>query len=271
MNRTTARAAAAAALAALTFGPVATALPATAAPVSTVVHAKPGASYYIDAWTKTDTAVAGETVVTVRGRVWRRAAGERVVLQQRVGAKKKWVATGKAKIKRNGTYKVTDKPTTPGAREYRVVKPRSKGSPRGISQRMPVQVYRWESLVFRVSGPRENLDATAVHIGAEHYSRSLASRTAGAPASVEYTLGRTCTTMRSTYALTDASATGSSGAVTVSADGKVLASHSLAIGTIVADEELDLTGVYRIKLVLDTSAEPVAQAALATPEVLCTR
>ena len=154
---------------------------------------------------------------------------------------------------------------------YRVVKPRSKGINRGVSKKLSVQVYRWEPLVFRTTGPLENIDATSVQIGAKYYSRSLASRTAGAPASVEYTLGRKCTTMRSTYALTDASATGSSGAVTVLADGEVLASHSLAIGTIVADEELDLTGVFRIKLVLDTSAEPAAQAALASPEVLCTR
>ena len=154
---------------------------------------------------------------------------------------------------------------------YRVVKPRSKGINRGVSKKLSVQVYRWEPLVFRTTGPLENIDATSVQIGAKYYSRSLASRTAGTPASVEYTLGRTCTTMRSTYALTDASATGSSGAVTVLADGEVLASHSLAIGTIVADEELDLTGVFRIKLVLDTSAEPAAQAALASPEVLCTR
>ena len=93
----------------------------------------------------------------------------------------------------------------------------------------------------------------------------------GTAATTEYTLGRKCTALRATYALTDSSATGSSGAVTVTADGKQVAAHSLAVGTIVADEELDLTGVFRLKLDASTSATPAATAAVATPEVLCTR
>ena len=77
--------------------------------------------------------------------------------------------------------------------------------------------------------------------------------------------------LRATYALTDSSATGSSGAVTVCADGAVLATHPLAVGTVVADEVLDLTGRLPPQVRPTTTATPAAIAAVATPEVLCTR
>jgi hypothetical protein len=59
--------------------------------------------------------------------------------------------------------------------------------------------------------------------------------------------------------------------VTVSADGAVLANHSLSVGTVVVDEVLDVSDVFRLKVDLATSATPAAVAAVATPEVLCTR
>jgi hypothetical protein len=116
-----------------------------------------------------------------------------------------------------------------------------------------------------------NVAPAGVLIGAEYFGQSLATTVAGTPSSVEYTLGRKCTDLRATYALTDSSATGSSGAVTVSADGAVLANHSLSVGTVVVDEVLDVSDVFRLKVDLATSATPAAIAAVATPEVLCTR
>ena len=94
---------------------------------------------------------------------------------------------------------------------------------------------------------------------------------AGTPSSREYTLGRKCIEMRASYALTDESASGATGLVAVSADGTVLASHALAVGSLVADETLDLTDVFRLKIDATTSATPAATVAVATPEVLCTR
>ena len=108
-------------------------------------------------------------------------------------------------------------------------------------------------------------------IGTEYYSASLATTTPGTAATDRVHPRSQVPALRATYALTDSSLTGSSGAVTVSADGKTLATHPLAVGTIVADEELDLTGVFRLKLDATTTATPTATAAVATPEVLCTR
>ena len=116
-----------------------------------------------------------------------------------------------------------------------------------------------------------NFEARGVTIGTEYFGPSLATVTAGTPSTIEFTLGRKCTELRTTYALTDDSASGSSGAVTLTADGAVLAAHPLAVGTIVADETVDLTDVFRIKFDATTSATPAATVAVADPEVLCTR
>ena len=59
--------------------------------------------------------------------------------------------------------------------------------------------------------------------------------------------------------------------MTVTADGKVLASHSLSVGTVVADQVLDISDTFRLKIDASTTATPAAVAAVATPEVLCTR
>ncbi len=251
MNRITALAA----TVALAAGSLALAPPAQAAPAKANL----------------EVAVAKEDTVKVKGRVTPKAAGEKVVLQQRVGNKKSWKSTGNAKIKKNGTYVLKDTPSTQGSREYRVLKPASKGLKKGYSKALAVEVYKWEKLVYRLSGPRVNVEPTGVLIGAEYYGQSLATTTSGTPSSVEYTLGRKCTDLRATYALTDSSATGSSGAVIVSADGAVLASHPLSVGTVIADEVLDVSDVFRLKVDLSTSAPPAAVAAVATPEVLCTR
>ncbi len=219
----------------------------------------------------TDIAIAKETTVKVKGRVTPKAAGQKVVLQQRVGNKKSWVVTGKAKVKANGTYKLTDKPSTPGSREYRVLKPGSKGFAKGFSKPVEVEVYRWEKLGYRTFAGT-GFTGQGVTIGTEYYGASLATTTPGTPATAEFTLGRKCISMRATYALTDSSLTGSSGAVTVSADGSG-PRHALAVGRhdrrrrgARPDRRLPAQARRHAR-----SATPAATAAVATPEVLCTR
>jgi hypothetical protein len=262
MNRITALAATAA-LAASTL--------ALAAPTQAVPAAKAKApAYQVTANVNKDVAIAKETLIKVKGRVTPKASGQKVVLQQRVGNKKRWVVTGNAKVKANGTYKLTDTPSTPGARQYRVLKPGSNGLAKGFSAPVDVEVYRWQKIGFGTYAGG-GFTSQGVTIGTDYYTASLATTTPGTAATAEFTLGRKCTALRATYALTDSSLTGSSGAITVTADGKQLAAHSLAVGTIVADEELDLTGVFRLKFDASTTATPAATAAIATPEVLCTR
>lgn len=261
-----------AATTALALSPLALAATTTQAQAApaTKVSAMAG-SYSVSAKANLTVAVAREDKVKVTGRVSPRAVGQKVILQQRVGTKKSWKQTGTARIKRNGTYVVKDKPTTPGTRQYRVVKPASAGIRKGTSKPVTVVVYRWEKLGHRLYGPKTNVDVTSATIATDYYDWSLVTVAAGTPASIEYTLGRKCLELRSTYALTDASASGSSGAITVSTDGTVRATHSLAVGTVVADQVIDISGAFRLRFDLATSAVPAAVAAVATPEVLCTR
>lgn len=250
------------ATAALALSPMALATTTHAAP------AKAGA-YTVTAQINKTLAIGKETTLKVRGRVTPKAAGEKVVLQQRVG-RKTWKATGSSQVKANGTYVLKDDPSTPGSRQYRVLKPGSNGIAKGFSKTLDVEVYSWQKLTSRTP-VATNVVPTGVTIATEYFSRSLATQVSGTPASIEYTLGRKCLELRASYALTDQSPTGSTGSVSVAADGAVLASHPLAIGTIVADESLDLTDAFRLKLDLSTSATPAAIAAVANPEVLCTR
>lgn len=258
MNRITALAA----TVALTAGSLALTAPTQAAPAR---------AYKVTARANLEVAVAEEDTVKVRGRVMPKAAGQKVVLQQRVGENPKWKRTGTAKVRRNGTYLLEDRPTTPGSREYRVLKPATGAVKKGYSKPVAVEVYRWQKLATRRVGPSENISTTSVYIGAGLATRSLVNIEPGVPASVEYTLGRKCVELRARYALTDQAATGSSGEISVSADGAVRTTHSLAVGTIVDDEPLDVSDVFRLKIDISTTATPAAYAAVATPEVLCTR
>lgn len=258
MNRFTALVA----TATLAASTLALAAPTTAAPAKAT-------AYTVTANINKTVAIGKETTLKVKGKVTPKAAGQKVVLQQRVGNKKSWKATGTSKVKANGTYVLKDVPSTPGKREYRVVKGASNGFAKGISKSLAVEVYSWSKLGYRSPGPIANLQVTGATIATEYYTASLVTQTAATPSSVEYTLGRKCLQLRATYALTDQSASGSTGSVVLTADGAVRANHALSVGTIVADEVVDIKDAFRIKLDLATTTG--AQAAVATPEVLCTR
>ncbi len=260
MNRFTALVASAT----LAASTLALAAPTTAAPARAT-------AYKVTAKINETVAISKETTLKVRGRVAPKAVGQKVVLQQRVGNKKTWKATGTARIKANGTYVLKDDPSTPGKREYRVVKPASNGFAKGISPALAVQVYGWSKLGYRAPGPASNVTVTGASIATDFYSPSLVSTVSGPPSSIEYTLGRKCLSLRASYALTDQSATGSTGSVVVSTDGAVRANHALTVGALVADEVIDLKDVYRIKFEMTSSATPAAVTAVAEPEVLCTR
>ena len=260
MNRFTALVA----TATLAAGTLSLAAPTAAAPAKAT-------AYKVTAKINETVAIGKETTLKVRGRVTPKAAGQKVILQQRVLPKRTWKATGTAKIRSTGTYVLKDVPSTPGKREYRVVKPASNGFAKGISQALSVQVYAWSKLGYRAPGPASNVTVTGATIATDYYSPSLVSTVSGTPSSIEYTLGRKCLSLRASYALTDQSATNSSGSVVVSTDGAVRANHALTVGALVADEVIDLKNVYRIKFDLTSSATPAAVTAVAEPEVLCTR
>lgn len=227
------------------------------------------ATYKVSAKINKTDVVSGEDTVKITGRVTPKAAGQKVVLQQRREGRQRWQKSGTATVKKSGRFVLKDEPGTRGVRYYRVVKSASKGYRLGTSKELQLNVWGWEPLGYRVMGANEGVVVGNPTIAADWMSMSLSTKTAGTSGFVEYTLGDECRLLRATYALTDASATGATGSVSVSLDGVVKTTHALAVGTVIRDEELDLTDVFRIRFDLASNPGPDAFAAIGTPQVLC--
>ena len=228
------------------------------------------AAYTVKAKVNKDVVTVGEDVVKVRGKVTPRAAGTKVVLQQRLEGRKTWAVSSKGKVKRNGTYLLKDEPSVAGTREYRVLKPAGQGIGKGTSKVLAVEVYKWELLGRRAPGAMANVHTlTTSTIGTREYWPSLVATTPGAPAYVEFTLGRLCTGLRTTYALDDTSATGATGAVKLIVDGATKVDQGLVVGQVV-ESATDLTGAFRLRYELTSNASPISWPVVASPEVRCT-
>ena len=244
-------------------GPTATAAPSAS-------DARAAAPYAVSAKINRAEVVAGEDTVRITGRVRPAAAGKPVVLQQRAEGSKRWKKSGTAKVKATGRFVLKDDPSSPGVRFYRVLKPAGNGLAAGRSRELKLSVWAWGRLAYRPAGANAGIVRnTTTYFGTEAFRSSLVTETAGTPGFVEYTLGRKCRTLRATYALTDDSATGATGAVTVTVDGTAKATHALSTGVIAEDRTVDITGAFRLRFDAVASAAPAGSAAIGTPEVLC--
>ena len=112
---------------------------------------------------------------------------------------------------------------------------------------------------------------TTATIATEPFGTSIVTAKPGTPSSIEYTLGKKCLKLRSSYALTDSTATGGTGTVALKVDGKVAFASGLVLGQLIEDHEVNITDAFRISYELVSSAAPDAYAAAASPEVLCTK
>ncbi|WP_107767780.1 hypothetical protein [Nocardioides terrigena] len=268
MHRTTTTLVSLAAAAVMVAGPLA--LTTTTAQAADTAERR-AAAYTVKAKVNKDVVTVGEDVVKVRGKVTPRAAGAKVVLQQRLDGKTKWAVSTKAKVKRNGTFLLKDEPSVAGTREYRVLKPKSQGIRKGTSKVLSVEVYRWESLSGQPAGANANISAYGTaRIGTKVYSPSLMATNPSASGYVEYTLGRLCTDLRTTYALDDSSESGSTGAVKLLVDGVTKVDQGLVVGQVV-ESTTDLTDAFRLRYELASSATPVGRTVVGTPEIRCTK
>lgn len=227
------------------------------------------APYKVSAKINHSVAIVGKDTIKVRGKVTPRAAGQKVILQQRMEDNKKWAFSSKAKIKKSGRYLLKDNPTAKGTRYYRVLKPGGHGVKKGTSEQLQVQVYKWESLVGDFLGPTQNATVGYAFVAGGGHQSSASTDVAGTPTSLEFTLGRNCTTLLTDYALNDRSASGATGSVTVTTDGVVKDTLALALGRTVAMES-DLSGVYRLRLDLGSNLTPASYVSMLYPRILCT-
>ena len=250
---------------------IATPLVATTATASDATAERRAPAYSVTAKINKTTAIAKEDVVKIRGKVSPRAAGDKVVLQQRMEGKKSWSVSGRAKIKANGRFLLKDEPRAVGTRFYRVLKPALGKTKKGVSKELELVVYGWEKLGYRLRGPATNVFVNTAVIATDSFPASIVTAEPGTPGSIEYTLGKKCLKLRSSYALTDASESGSTGTVSLKVDGQVAFASSLTLGNAIEDHEVDITDAFRISYELTSSAAPKGQVAAATPEVLCTK
>jgi hypothetical protein len=213
--------------------------------------------------------VADEDAVRITGKVKPKAAGQKVLLQQRPEGSKRWRKSGTARIKASGRFVLEDEPDSAGVRYYRVVKPASDGMKTGTSRELRLEVWAWSPLTSWPAGDNSGVSlGSTTSFGTVPFGHSVLLQAAGTPGHVEYTLGRKVRALRATYALTDGSATGASGSVTVSVDRVGVVTHTLTTGTVVEDHVIDLTDAFRIRFDLTGSATPAGLAAIGNPEVL---
>lgn len=246
---------------------------ATASDDTTAARQAPSA-YSVTASISKSTAIAKEDTVKIRGSVRPSAAGQKVVLQQRMENKKTWSVSGTAKVKPNGRFVLKDEPSASGTRFYRVLKPAAGSVKKGVSQELELVVYGWEKLGYRSRGPASNVFVTNAVISTENYAASIVTDKTGTPASVEYTLGKKCLKLRAGYALSDDSASDSTGTAVLKVDGKVAFASGLAIAQFIENHEVNITDAFRISYELNataTAVDKVSRVAVASPEVLCTK
>jgi hypothetical protein len=256
---------------ALVAAPLVATATATATANDATAQRAAAPAYSVSAVINRTTAIAKEDVVKVRGQVSPRAAGDKVVLQQRMENKKTWSVSGTARIKANGRFLLKDDPSTAGTRFYRVLKPAEGMVKKGVSQELKLVVYAWDELTYRPAGPQMNVSFQTATIATENYGASIVTNEAGMNTSIEYTLGKKCLKLRSTYALTDSSATGGTGTVALSKDGKNVFSYGLVLGQILENHEVDISGAFRISYLTTATKAPDSFVAIASPEVLCTK
>lgn len=263
------RIARAASAAAVSLALVSPALVASASPAPEPGARQAAAAFKVVASIDKTEVVAGEDTVRITGRVKPKAAGQKVVLQQRPEGSKRWRKSGTAKIKSSGKFVLEDEPSRPGVRFYRVLKPAADGVKAGTSRELQLDVWFWSRLTWWPAGANAGVNrGYYVAFGTEPYADSLVLQTPGTAGYVEYTLGRKVRALRATYALTDDSTTGASGFVTVSVDGAAVVTHALATGTIIKDHVIDVRNAFRVRFDLSGSSTPAGRSAVGNPEVL---
>jgi hypothetical protein len=213
-------------------------------------------AYSVSAVINRTTAIAKEDVVKVRGQVSPRAAGDKVVLQQRMENKKTWSVSGTARIKANGRFLLKGRPQHGG----HPLLPRAEaGRGHGQEGRQPgaqARRLRLGRAHLPPAGPQMNVSFQTATIATENYGASIVTNEAGMNTSIEYTLGKKCLKLRSTYALTDSSATGGTGTVALSKDGKNVFSYGLVLGQILENHEVDISDAFRISYLTTATRLP---------------
>jgi hypothetical protein len=211
------------------------------------------------------------------GKVSRAAAGRLVMLQEKVGPGHRWKNQRNAVVHRDGTYRTYDRPTVNRARSYRVVMPGTKHRKRGISPKVRVVVYAWQSLTSRPAVNQSYMYVeSSVAINAQSFPNSLEAwmydPLYDTTQSIEYNLDHRCTKFRGTFGLSDDSETSGQATIVASADGKAWFTKTFSLGQSAPGPTTWATPPLKIRIESTSlNSDAMGLGAVGTPEVYCTQ
>ena len=199
------------------------------------------------------------------------AAGQKVVLQEKFKPGKPWVDQKKVTVRGDGSYRVSDTPTTNFTHAYRVVVPGTSKHAKGISPTVKVKVYKWTRLADLASVNDQGMESGNVNINGKAYQHSVFARWSS-DTHIEYNVNHRCTKLQASFGISDDSSTGGQAEVDVLADGTPVYTHTFDVGqhqtkTIALDEPLKL----RLEATSTSTGGPFGLGAFGNATALCTK
>ncbi len=255
-------------LATLLVGGLAAAALTTTAPAGAADQERAAAPWNVTLKANAKEAVQGEEI-TLKGRVAGGEKGQKVTLQLQYEGRKSWSNLGKTKLNASGKFKTTDKLSTTRDRTYRVLVPADKTHSKGLSKGRFVESYGWRWLGSFVSSAQENVIVSSLPINGEVYDHTIFANRIAKTAYAEYTLGRKCTQLETTFGLSDQTTTGGQATIKLTLDGAAAFEKTYGLGQ--SDlGTFDVEGVYRLRLdFAQVVGTPETEPAAGAAQVLC--
>ena len=226
-------------------------------------------SYVVTATASKTTLVLGQAV-TFSGSVSPRAAGKTVTLQKRYKTTEPWTNERTATIASDGTFRISDRPTSLKPRWYRVKKAASGSIAAGYSSSTKVLVYKWHYLTDLDYVDKRYVDKVdSTSINGEVYKKTVRGYFYDDPGFIEYNLSRKCSTLRGVYGIEDSARTGASLDIEVLGDGNSLYQRTFQLGVSEA-KSLNVSNFLRIRFEYTRVAQNEGgRIAIGSPRVLC--
>ena len=199
------------------------------------------------------------------------AAGEKVVLQEKSNPSKPWVNQTRATIGHDGSYRISDRPTTNFVHSYRVVMPASAKHDKGTSPTLKVKVYGWSNLADHQYVNPNYMWYGPVDINGVEYKHSISADMADA--SIEYNLDHQCIAFRATFGIDDNSTTGGQAEDDLISDGTNVYTHTFDLGQS-ETKTVTLDSPLKLKLAAHSTSTGDGEqglGAFGTAQVLCIR
>lgn len=216
-----------------------------------------------------------DRAVLLSGTVSPGSRGTKVTLQKRLPNKTKWVKEATLRTSGSGRFSYTDRPTTPGARKYRVIVPPSGSHAKGVSNTVGLVVYRWLDLT---KVDYRDYDGTYVEssasIDATRYRPALVGYTGSVDGFIDWNFSRKCKTLTARFGNGDGSDDVAIANIEVTADGVTTFGASFGL-TQSQKKKIKVRGAFRVafKWTSDNAAggddQSGAEAVMAEPRVLC--